>query len=185
MEELERQVEGVLDGTHPRSESIRSIVEDPEKTARYKPFRGRGGFVRASWDEINEIVSAANLHTIEAYGPDRIAGFSPIPAMSMVSYASGARYVSLLGGTMLSFYDWYADLPPASPQSGTVLSSGGNGNSRITTRAYISACAAKSCEISWSSCAACSSSASPSGVTPRDSMLAAWQCVGVAATGED
>jgi nitrate reductase alpha subunit len=23
---------------------------------------------------------------------------------------------NLLGGEMLSFYDWYADLPPASPQ---------------------------------------------------------------------
>src|SRR5690606_1207527 len=40
----------------------------------------------------------------------------PIPAMSMVSYAAGARYLSLLGGACLSFYDWYCDLPPASPQ---------------------------------------------------------------------
>ena len=36
--------------------------------------------------------------------------------MSMISYAAGARFISLLGGEMLSFYDWYADLPPASPQ---------------------------------------------------------------------
>ena len=49
-------------------------------------------------------------------GPDRVAGFSPIPAMSMVSHASGARFTSLIGGSMLSFYDWYADLPVASPQ---------------------------------------------------------------------
>ena len=48
-------------------------------------------------------------------GPDRVAGFSPIPAMSMVSHAAGARFVSLIGGAMLSFYDWYADLPVASP----------------------------------------------------------------------
>ena len=32
--------------------------------------------------------------------------------MSMVSYAAGTRYLSLLGGTCLSFYDWYCDLPP-------------------------------------------------------------------------
>ncbi len=38
--------------------------------------------------------------------------------MSMVSYASGARYLSLIGGTCLSFYDWYCDLPPASPMTG-------------------------------------------------------------------
>lgn len=34
----------------------------------------------------------------------------------MISYAAGARFITLLGGEMLSFYDWYADLPPASPQ---------------------------------------------------------------------
>src|SRR3546814_15058775 len=36
--------------------------------------------------------------------------------MSMVSYAAGSRYLSLIGGVCLSFYDWYCDLPPASPQ---------------------------------------------------------------------
>jgi nitrate reductase alpha subunit len=93
-----------------------SIVEDPELSRRYKAARGKGGLVRASWDEATELVAAAHVHTIKKYGPDRVAGFSPIPAMSMVSHASGARFVSLLGGSMLSFYDWYADLPVASPQ---------------------------------------------------------------------
>ena len=37
--------------------------------------------------------------------------------MSMVSYAAGSRYLSLLGGVCMSFYDWYCDLPPASPQT--------------------------------------------------------------------
>ena len=37
--------------------------------------------------------------------------------MSMVSYAAGSRYLSLMGGTCMSFYDWYCDLPPASPQT--------------------------------------------------------------------
>jgi nitrate reductase alpha subunit len=72
--------------------------------------------VRASWDEVTEMVAAAYVHTIRRWGPDRVAGFSPIPAMSMVSHASGARFTSLIGGAMLSFYDWYADLPVASPQ---------------------------------------------------------------------
>ncbi|MDZ7711837.1 MAG: molybdopterin-dependent oxidoreductase [Rhodovibrio sp.] len=79
--------------------------------------RGLGGFVRAEWDEVNEIIAAANAYTIKRYGPDRIVGFSPIPAMSMVSYAAGTRYLSLFGGTCMSFYDWYCDLPPASPQT--------------------------------------------------------------------
>ena len=92
------------------------IVEDPAKAKRYKAARGKGGFVRAEWWEAAEIAAAAHVHTIKKYGPDRVAGFSPIPAMSMVSHAAGARFVSLLGGSMLSFYDWYADLPVASPQ---------------------------------------------------------------------
>ncbi|GGC56691.1 nitrate reductase subunit alpha [Hoyosella rhizosphaerae] len=92
------------------------VAEDPEKSKRYKSSRGKGGFVRAEWWEAAEMVAAAHVHTIKKYGPDRVAGFSPIPAMSMVSHAIGARFVSLLGGTMLSFYDWYADLPEASPQ---------------------------------------------------------------------
>ncbi|HET7197283.1 MAG TPA: nitrate reductase subunit alpha [Burkholderiales bacterium] len=88
-----------------------------EGEAAYKRERGLGGFVRASWDEVNELAAAANVYTIRKYGPDRIAGFSPIPAMSMVSYAAGSRYLSLIGGVCLSFYDWYCDLPPASPMT--------------------------------------------------------------------
>jgi nitrate reductase alpha subunit len=92
------------------------IVENPARAKRYKSARGKGGLVRASWDEATEIVAAAHVYTIRKWGPDRVAGFSPIPAMSMVSHASGARFVNLIGGSMLSFYDWYADLPVASPQ---------------------------------------------------------------------
>jgi nitrate reductase alpha subunit len=93
-----------------------SIVDDSAKTRAYKCMRGMGGFVRTRWDEANEIIAASNLYTVKNYGPDRVVGFSPIPAMSMVSYAAGSRYLSLLGGVCLSFYDWYCDLPPASPQ---------------------------------------------------------------------
>jgi nitrate reductase alpha subunit len=92
------------------------IVSDPERARRYKSVRGRGGLVRASWEEATELVAAAHVYTIMKYGPDRLAGFSPIPAMSMASHAVGARFYALLGGAMLSFYDWYADLPVASPQ---------------------------------------------------------------------
>lgn len=97
-------------------EAWASIVDDPEKARRYKQARGKGGLVRATWDEAVEIAAAAQVHTIRRYGPDRVAGFSPIPAMSMVSHGAGARYHSLIGAPMLSFYDWYADLPVASPQ---------------------------------------------------------------------
>jgi len=94
-----------------------SIVEDPTKRSAYTSIRGHGGFVRAGWDEVNEIIAAANAYTIRKHGPDRIVGFSPIPAMSMISYAAGSRYLSLLGSVCMSFYDWYCDLPPASPMT--------------------------------------------------------------------
>ncbi len=98
-------------------EAWKSIVEDEAKAKSYKSIRGLGGFVRSTWDEVNEIIAAANVHTIKAHGPDRVVGFSPIPAMSMVSYAAGSRYLSLIGGVCMSFYDWYCDLPPSSPQT--------------------------------------------------------------------
>ncbi|WP_369023527.1 nitrate reductase subunit alpha [Nocardia cyriacigeorgica] len=92
------------------------IQSDPERRRRYQRARGKGGLIRISWAEATEIVAAAHVHTIKQYGPDRIAGFSPIPAMSMVSFAAGSRFIELIGGVMTSFYDWYADLPVASPQ---------------------------------------------------------------------
>ena len=97
-------------------EAWQSIANDPSKTKKYKQARGMGGFVRSNWDEVTELVAASLLHTVQKYGPDRIFGFSVIPAKSMLSYAAGIRFVQLMGGAGLSFYDWYADLPPASPQ---------------------------------------------------------------------
>jgi nitrate reductase alpha subunit len=93
-----------------------SIVQNPKKRKRYQTARGKGGFRRVGWDEANELLAAANISTIKRHGSDRIIGFSPIPAMSMVSYAAGARFLQLMGGVSMSFYDWYCDLPPASPE---------------------------------------------------------------------
>jgi nitrate reductase alpha subunit len=92
------------------------VVTDPERRRRYHQARGKGGLVRVTWAEAVEMIAAAQVHTIKTYGPDRIANFSPIPAMSMVSHCVGTRFNHLVGGAMTSFYDWYADLPVASPQ---------------------------------------------------------------------
>ncbi|MDO5730347.1 nitrate reductase subunit alpha [Corynebacterium sphenisci] len=94
----------------------RDVVEDPERAAEYKSARGKGGLVRVGWDEAMELIAAAHVYTVKRWGPDRLAGFTVIPAMSMISYGAGSRFYELVGGTMLSFYDWYADLPMASPQ---------------------------------------------------------------------
>ena len=96
-------------------EAWAAIVEDPERSKNYRNARGKAGWARVTWDESTEIISAATIYTIKEYGADHLASFSPIPAMSMVSFLSGHRLSNLLGGTMLSFYEWYHDLPHIMP----------------------------------------------------------------------
>ncbi|MBK8920885.1 MAG: nitrate reductase subunit alpha [Saprospirales bacterium] len=93
-----------------------NLQNNPEARKRYQQARGKGGFRRVSWDTVLEIIAAANIYTAKKYGPDRVIGFSPIPAMSMMSYAAGGRFLQLFGGVNLSFYDWYCDLPTAFPE---------------------------------------------------------------------
>ncbi len=93
-----------------------SIAENEASRKSYQQARGKGGLRRITWDEVLEIIAASTIYTAKKYGPDRVIGFSPIPAMSMLSYAAGTRFLQLFGGVALSFYDWYADFPPASPE---------------------------------------------------------------------
>jgi nitrate reductase alpha subunit len=98
-------------------EAWAAIQDDPELRRRYQRARGKGGFRRVKLTEAIEICAASNIHTAKKWGPDRVVGFSPIPAMSQLSYAAGARFLQLMGGVSMSFYDWYCDLPPASPET--------------------------------------------------------------------
>jgi nitrate reductase alpha subunit len=93
-----------------------NIQNDPRRRKQYQQARGKGGFRRITWDEALEIIGAANIYTAKKYGPDRVVGFSPIPAMSMISFAAGSRFLQLFGGVHLSFYDWYCDLPNSFPE---------------------------------------------------------------------
>ena len=96
-------------------EAYGSIVEDDVKKKKYQTARGKAGWRRVEWEEIDDITAASVIHTVKEYGPDHVASFSPIPAMSMVSFCAGQRLCNLLGGTMLSFYEWYHDLPHIMP----------------------------------------------------------------------
>ncbi len=93
-----------------------ALIEDETQRTRFQRARGKGGFRRTNWDEVLEIVAAASLYTARRWGPDRVFGLSPIPAMSYLSYAGGSRFLQLFGGVNMSFYDWYADLPNAFPE---------------------------------------------------------------------
>jgi nitrate reductase alpha subunit len=97
-------------------EAWAALVNENGSRRAYQQARGKGGFRRVAWDEAVEMIAASVIYTIKQYGPDRVIGFSPIPAMSQISYAAGSRFLSLLGGVVMSFYDWYCDLPPASPE---------------------------------------------------------------------
>jgi len=94
----------------------KALQDDKAARKAYQEARGKGGFRRATWSEVMELMAVANIGTAEKYGPDRVTGFSPIPAMSMLSYAAGSRFLQLFGGINLSFYDWYCDLPTAFPE---------------------------------------------------------------------
>ena len=96
----------------------KSIVENPGEARQPTPASAAmAASCAPAGTRSTEIIATANAYTAKTYGPDRVFGFSPIPAMSMVSYAAGSRYLSLIGGVCMSFYDWYCDLPPASPQT--------------------------------------------------------------------
>ncbi|WP_152042447.1 nitrate reductase subunit alpha [Salinigranum salinum] len=78
--------------------------------------RGSGKWERISWDEALTEIAEEVIETVaEEENYDGISGFTPIPAMSPVSFAGGSRLVNLLGGVSHSFYDWYSDLPPGQP----------------------------------------------------------------------
>ncbi len=93
------------------------IVGDPERRPRYVSARGKGGLVRATWDEAVEIVAAAHVHTIQALGPGPRRRLLADPGDEHgVARRRAPGSSRCIGGAMLSFYDWYADLPVASPQ---------------------------------------------------------------------
>ena len=77
--------------------------------------RGEGKWKRISWDEAGDIFAEKLIQNINKNGLDSIFYYTVIPAMSMISFVAGNRFAHITGGVLMSFYDWYSDLPPGSP----------------------------------------------------------------------
>ena len=84
---------------------------------RYKSARGKGGLVRATLGRgRRDRRRRARLHD-QALGPRPHRRLLPDPGhVDGLATPPASRFTELIGGAMLSFYDWYADLPVASPQ---------------------------------------------------------------------
>ncbi|QUJ05311.1 molybdopterin-dependent oxidoreductase [Salmonella enterica subsp. enterica] len=80
------------------------IIEDADK-AKASNRRARSWrLCSPSWQEVNTIAAQTCTQSENLY-PDRVAGFFTHPGDVDGLHASGARYLSLIGGTCLSFYD--------------------------------------------------------------------------------
>ncbi len=88
---VQRQPRQVPDGARPPARALARGAEGdarrrstpgprssrtPRQRRDYQKVRGMGGFVRSSWDEVNQLIAAANVYTIKKHGPDRVIGFS-------------------------------------------------------------------------------------------------------------
>ncbi|AJE02763.1 molybdopterin-dependent oxidoreductase [Geobacter pickeringii] len=79
--------------------------------------RGKGNWRRATWDEALGLIANKIRDTIQSSGPDTVNFYAAIPAKHFITVAGGFRLANLIGATAMSFYDWYCDLPPGSPQT--------------------------------------------------------------------
>ena len=96
----------------------RRSSSDPETTKSYKAMRGRGGFVRVDLGrgERDHRRRQRPYDQDLGTGSRRRLLADPCDVDGLLRVRR-ALSVSLIGGTLLSFYDWYCDLPPSSPQT--------------------------------------------------------------------
>jgi nitrate reductase alpha subunit len=92
-------------------EAWESIVADDESRARYQRARGKGGFRRGSWEELQEIIAASVIYTIKKHGP--IESSVSSDSCNVFSSHSGPRFFNC-SGREPELYDWYQTFLPRS-----------------------------------------------------------------------
>ena len=94
-----------------------AVVDDPETRRRYQRARGKGGLVRASWAEVDR--DDRRRPRAHDQGARPGPGLRVLPDPGDVDGLARRRRALRQPhrrGDAQSFYDWYADLPVASPQ---------------------------------------------------------------------
>ncbi len=92
--------------------------------------RDSGCWQRLTWDEALTEIADKILDTVQKtwtdasgnthYSPDQVHFYAAIPAKHQITVAGGFRLANLLGAPVMSFYDWYCDLPPGEPMTWAV-----------------------------------------------------------------
>jgi nitrate reductase alpha subunit len=93
-----------------------SIVDDDEKRRRFHQDRGKGGFVRGFLGPGRHDCCRRLIHTIKRLRPGPDLRVHPDPGHVDGMLRLGFTFSVADRRSMISFYDWYCDLPPASPQ---------------------------------------------------------------------
>ncbi len=79
--------------------------------------RGEGKWRRATWDEALEMIADKIVDTIRDEAPDCISVYTPVPAVSPISFSAGHRFAHYIGAHTHTFFDWYADPPTGTTQT--------------------------------------------------------------------
>lgn len=93
--------------------------------------RGEGKWKRISWDEALTKVAEKIVDEIKMNGPDTVGVYTPVPAVSPVSFSGGHRFAHLLGAYTYTFFDWYCDHP-----TGLTMTTGIQGDMAETSDIY-------------------------------------------------
>ena len=95
----------------------KSIVEDAAKRKSIPRGAGSAALSASRWDEANEIIAAANAYTMQDTVPTACSASRPFPPCRWCPMLPARAICRCWAASACSFYDWYCDLPPASPQT--------------------------------------------------------------------
>lgn len=90
-----------------------ALLDDPAVPLKWQRARGFGGFVPADWEEVEELLAAALTSQVRNGEGAGIVGYGGDPSGGLVAEAAGARFIRLLGGTLLTPTTWETSVPPA------------------------------------------------------------------------